>query len=132
MPGEVMNVQAIWVGERDIEAETSSGERIGMAESDPRPTEYLLASVAGCAGETFLRFVSERGFEVEAISIEVTGRRAEAAPEVFEHILVTFEVIAPEVSEEELDELLQLTDRYCPIVQSLVSGVEIVLDLKTI
>ncbi len=126
-----MNLRALWVGERDIEAETSDGERIGMAEGDPRPTEYLLAGIAGCAGKTFLRFAAQRGFEIEAISIEVTARRAEGAPEVFEHILVTFEVLAPEASDEELDELLQLTDRFCPVVQSLVAGVEIVLDLKT-
>ncbi len=126
-----MSLRAIWVGERDIEAETSGGERIGMGEGDPRPTEYLLAGIAGCAAKTFLRVAAERGIDIEAINIEVTARRASGIPEVFEHILVIFEVIAPEVSDEELDEILQLTDRECPVVQSLVAGVEIVLDLKT-
>lgn len=127
-----MNLRTIWVGETDLEAETTEGERIGMAEGDPRPTEYFLSGIAGCAGKTFLRFAEEKGFEIEAISIEITARRAGGAPEVFEHIRVTFEVIAPGVSEEELDDLLQLTDRYCPVVQTLVAGTEIVLDLKPI
>jgi uncharacterized OsmC-like protein len=68
------------------------------------------------------------GIEAEHIEVKVEGEMdlagmlciSKRTPVGFESIKTTFEVEAPEVTEEELENLRRKTEQYCVVFQTLV------------
>jgi uncharacterized OsmC-like protein len=67
------------------------------------------------------------GIEVESIGVEVEGELdlagtlgvSKEVPVGFERIRTTFDIVAPEAQEEQLDALRRKTEQYCVVFQTL-------------
>jgi uncharacterized OsmC-like protein len=89
--------------------------------------DLLLGALAACAQVTCQMVASAMGIETEAIGVTVEGdldlrgtlgvsREANVG---FDAIRVRFEVDAPGASEEQLASLIEKTERYCTVLQTL-------------
>ena len=89
--------------------------------------DLLLGALAACAQITCQLVAANMELPVERIEAVVEGdldlRGTLAvdreAPVGFEEIRTRFEIDAPEASEEQLDDLLRKTERYCTVLQTL-------------
>jgi uncharacterized OsmC-like protein len=89
--------------------------------------DLLLGALAACAQVTCQMVASAMGIETRAINVTVEGdldlrgtlgvsREANVG---FDAIRVRFDVDAPDASEEELGALIEKTERYCTVLQTL-------------
>jgi uncharacterized OsmC-like protein len=89
--------------------------------------DLLLGALAACAQITCQMVASAMGIDARSIEVKVDGDldlagtlgvNREAAVG-FSDIRVSFEVDAPEASEDQLASLLEKTERYCTVLQTL-------------
>jgi uncharacterized OsmC-like protein len=89
--------------------------------------DLLLGALAACAQVTCQMVATSMGIETESINVTVEGdldlrgtlgvsREANVG---FDAIRVSFDVEAPGASEEELASLIEKTERYCTVLQTL-------------
>src|SRR5450759_4403271 len=73
-------------------AGTGSGHDVVMdnagGDTGPRPTEVLLAAIAGCTAMDVVEILAKKGQAYTRYSTEVTGVQRETAPNVFTEITV--------------------------------------------
>src|SRR3989454_12453420 len=89
--------------------------------------DLLLGALAACAQVTCQMVATSMGIETERIEVVVEGDLdlrgtlgvSREAPVGFEQIRLRFEIDAPEASEEQLASLVQKTERYCTVLQTL-------------
>jgi len=98
----------------------------------------LLEALVACAGVTLRAVATSIGIDVRAGSVSAEGELdfrgtlavSKEAPVVFRAIRLSFE-LETDASEEELDTLLRLTERYCVVYQTLASSPSLSASWKT-
>jgi uncharacterized OsmC-like protein len=83
--------------------------------------------LAACAQVTCQMVAEAMGIETERIEVTVTGEMdlagtlgvSEDVPVGFETIRTSFDIVAPEATEEQLENLRQKTEQYCVVFQTL-------------
>jgi putative redox protein len=108
-------------------ARTGSGHDIvvdnATGNSGARPTELVLAAIAGCTAMDVVEILAKKRQVVDAYSVEVTGTQREKAPNVYTDITVTH-VVEGEVETEAVRRSIELSaTKYCTVSAQLVSGV---------
>ena len=91
--------------------------------------DMLLEALVACAGVTLKAVATAIGVEVRSAHVHAEGDLDfrgtlgvdREAPVGFSDIRLTFE-IASDAPQEQLDQLLKLTERYCVVLQTLRSG----------
>jgi uncharacterized OsmC-like protein len=99
--------------------------------------DMLLEALAACAGVTLRAVATSLGIAIESGVVHAEGdldfRGALAvdrdAPVGFRAIRLSFDLDA-EASEEELDTLLKLTERYCVVLQTLARSPELSASIR--
>jgi len=93
--------------------------------------DMLLQALAACAGVTLRSVAVNRGLEVSGrviaegdLDFRGTLGVGREAPVGFTAIRLRFELDSP-ASDEELERLLAVTERYCVVYQTLVGGVPV-------
>ncbi|HYA08910.1 MAG TPA: OsmC family protein [Gaiellaceae bacterium] len=93
--------------------------------------DMLLQALAACAGVTLRSVAVNRGLEVRGrvvaegdLDFRGTLGVGREAPVGFTAIRLRFELDSP-ASDEELERLLAVTERYCVVYQTLVGGVPV-------
>src|ERR687886_716294 len=91
--------------------------------------DLLLGALAACAQLTCQMVATAMGVETRRIEVVVEGdldlsgtlgiRRD--VPVGFEEIRLRFEIDAPDASPEELESLIEKTERYCTVLQTLTT-----------
>lgn len=89
--------------------------------------DLLLGALAACAQITCQMVATAMGIDFESIAVEVEGDLdlrgtlgvSRDAPVGFEAIRARFVIDAPGASEEQLAGLLEKTERYCTVLQTL-------------
>jgi uncharacterized OsmC-like protein len=89
--------------------------------------DLLLGALAACAQVTCQMVASSMGVETERIEVVVEGDLdlrgtlgvSRAVPVGFESIRLRFEIDAPGASDEEVASLVEKTERYCTVLQTL-------------
>jgi uncharacterized OsmC-like protein len=89
--------------------------------------DLLLGALAACAQVTCQMVSTSMGIETERIEVVVEGDLdlrgtlgvSREAPVGFDAIRVRFEIDAPNASEDELASLIEKTERYCTVLQTL-------------
>jgi uncharacterized OsmC-like protein len=92
--------------------------------------DLLLGALAACAQVTCQMVAEAMGIEAESIEVTVTGEMdlagtlgvSEDVPVGFETIRTTFDIVAPEATEEQLENLRQKTEQYCVVFQTLADS----------
>jgi uncharacterized OsmC-like protein len=88
--------------------------------------DMLLEALAACAGVTMSAVATALGIEITSGTVNVEGDLdfrgtlgvAKEAPVGFQSIRVTFD-LDTDATDEQLDTLMRLTERYCVVLQTL-------------
>lgn len=98
--------------------------------------DMLLGALAACAQVTCQMVAAARGLDVAGVAVVVEGdldlqgtlgtRRD--VPVGFDEIRIRFEIDAPGLDEEERARLAATTERYCVVMQTLLSAPRITTD----
>lgn len=89
--------------------------------------DLLLGALAACAQLTCQMVATSLGIETERIEVEVEGDLDlrgtlgvdKSVPAGFEAIRLSFDVEAPNATDEQIASLLEKTERYCTVLQTL-------------
>jgi putative redox protein len=108
-------------------ARTGSGHDIvvdnATGNSGARPTELVLAAIAGCTAMDVVEILAKKRQVVDGYSVEVTGTQREKAPNVYTDITVNH-VVEGDVETEAVRRSIELSaTRYCTVSAQLASGV---------
>lgn len=114
------------------EAQAHSG--VGGAGTAACSGDLLLGALAACAQLTCQMVATNMGIEVERIEVKVEGELDlrgtlgidRGVPAGFGAIRLRFEIDAPDADKEQLRSLLEKTERYCTVLQTLRNPPEIV------
>jgi uncharacterized OsmC-like protein len=113
------------IGRAVYEAQAHTG--VGGAGTAACSGDLLLGALAACAQVTCQMVAEAMGIEAERIEVEVEGELdlagtlgvSREVPVGFERIRTRFDVVAPEATEEQLDNLRRKTEQYCVVFQTL-------------
>ena len=119
------------IGRAVYEAQAHAG--VGGAGTAACSGDLLLGALAACAQVTCQMVAEAIGIEAERIEVQVEGDLDLAGTlgvsrEVlvgFERIRTRFDVVAPEATEEQLEDLRRKTERYCVVFQTLLRPPEL-------
>ncbi len=122
------------VAVRDFSFVIDEPTNFGGTDAGPNPVEYLLASLAGCMNVVIHMIARERGVEVRALRLTVTGEldpsRLMAQPTENRAGFQAIEVVAhidSDSSAAELDEVLRLSSTRCPISDNVSEVTPVVI-----
>jgi putative redox protein len=91
--------------------------------SGPRPTELVLAAIAGCTAMDVADILAKKRQVVDVYSVEVTGTQRDKAPNVYTDITV-LHVVEGNVDTEAVRRSIELSaTKYCTVSAQLASGV---------
>ncbi len=99
--------------------------------------DLLLEALVACAGVTLSAVSTSIGIEIKSGIVKAAGELdfrgtlgvSKEAPVGFKSIQLTF-ILDTNASEEQIQSLAKLTERYCVVYQTLARGVEIVSSYK--
>jgi uncharacterized OsmC-like protein len=119
------------IGRAVYEAQAHAG--VGGAGTAACSGDLLLGALAACAQVTCQMVAEAMGMETVLIEVEVEGDLdlagtlgvSKEVPVGFERIRTTIDVVAPEATEEQLEDLRRKTEQYCVVLQTLVRPPEI-------
>jgi len=95
--------------------------------------DLLLGALAACAQVTCQMVAEAMGIETQSIEVTVEGDMdlagtlgiSEDVTVGFEAIRTTFDIVAPEATEEQLEKLRGRTEKYCVVFQTLAGQPEL-------
>jgi uncharacterized OsmC-like protein len=113
------------IGRAIYQAEAHTG--VGGAGTAACSGDLLLGALAACAQLTCQLVATAMGIPTQRIEVIVTGELdlrgtlgiSKEAPVGFEQIRMRFEIDAPEATPEQLQALLEKTEQYCVVMQTL-------------
>ncbi|HYU59813.1 MAG TPA: OsmC family protein [Solirubrobacterales bacterium] len=116
---------SVAVGQAVSEAQAHSG--VGGAGTAACSGDMLLGALAACAQLTCQMVANSMGIEAKRIEVEVEGDHDprgtlgvnKSVPAGFEAIRLSFDVEAPNATDEQIASLLEKTERYCTVLQTL-------------
>jgi uncharacterized OsmC-like protein len=119
------------IGRAIYEAQAHAG--VGGPGTAACSGDLLLGALAACAQVTCQMVAEAMDIEVERIGVEVEGDLylagtlgvSKEVPVGFERIRTRFDVVAPDATEEQLENLRRKTEQYCVVFQTLVRPPEL-------
>src|SRR6266480_7658152 len=106
----------------DLDAEESVG---GMG-AGPQPHRLLLLAMAGCTAMDVLSILRKKRQQVDGLSVEVQGSRADQHPRVYTRIEVLYRVRGQNVDPRAVARAIELSaTRYCPVIAMLGKVAEV-------
>jgi uncharacterized OsmC-like protein len=119
------------VGQAIYEAEAHAG--VGGTGEVACSGDLLLGALAACAQVTCQMVAESMKIEAESIEVTVTGEMdlagtlgvSEEVPVGFESIRTSFDIVAPEATDEQLENLRDKTEEYCVVFQTLANSPEL-------
>ena len=113
-------------GMRFVAATTSGHEIVvdnAVGNGGPRPTELVLAAIAGCTGMDVVEILAKKRQVVTGYRTEVSGEQRAESPNVFLDIDV-LHVVEGDVETEAVRRSIELSaTRYCTVSAQLATGV---------
>ena len=80
------------------------------------PLKLLLASLAGCIGNTVPMLLAKRGQPVRSLDVRATGHRRDEHPTVFTRIDVEFVLHGDDLDREVVEHCITVADeKLCPV-----------------
>ncbi len=96
-----------------------------------KPLETLLASLAGCAGNTLALLLRKSQLPFISLEIQVQAERREEHPTVFTSIHMEFRLRGRALEDEKIKAILKdAEERVCPVWAMLKGSVPITTSLK--
>ncbi|MDD2202327.1 MAG: OsmC family protein [Firmicutes bacterium] len=126
--GRRMKVVGIFEREEDWRLEDENGQRM---EGTLSPVAHLVASLVGCAGLTLRALIDKMKIEHQEILIEGTASIVDQNPAIVESISLEIEAPGADMNEAQLARVLEMTEKYCLIAQTLKRGPNMEITMKT-
>jgi putative redox protein len=126
-----MHAEIQWLDKVHFVATTGSGHRIlldGPADSGgenrgARPMELLLAGLGGCTSYDVVTILDKSRQQVTQCVTEITAKRAESVPAVFEQIHIHFKIGGTGLDAKKVARAVELSaEKYCSAAIMLVRG----------
>jgi len=91
--------------------------------------ELLLLSLSSCVGSAVLTFLRKMNKSIGTCVISSNGIRKEEHPTGLREIYILIEIKSGDVTTEDMDKVIQLTEeKYCPVYSMLKGNVDINID----
>ncbi|GCE45787.1 putative redox protein [Thermosporothrix hazakensis] len=127
-----ISVHATLDGKMRFQAETGSGFTLSMdaapesggENSAPRPTEVMLASLAGCTGITLVSILRKQRQEITSYELHLRSERT-SAPGTYTTITVEHVLSGPTLTLARVERALELAEQHCTVGILLGKALEI-------
>ncbi len=116
----IRTVQAKWRGGTAIECSLPTGKDIVMSGEGPKPLETMIATLAGCAGMTLLALVEKMRIALDKLEIDVDGTLSDEKVHASKGARIRYRLWGADLKKEQVEKLLELTEKYCPVYNTLV------------
>jgi len=127
--GEKTTVDVEWIGERSFVAKDSEGHStlIQTGKRDSlTPSQLFLASLASCSLVDVVNIIEKKRKKLTVAKARVEGERVEGYPTRYSKITVTYFVRGPEVTREESNKAVELSqNKYCSVSLTVKNGAEV-------
>lgn len=137
-----MQTSVHWLENVAFEAKSESGHRVIMDGSPeyggenrgPRPMEYILMGLGGCASFDIVTILKKSRQDVTDVECHLKAERADTIPAVFTKIHLHFVVKGKAIKEKQVAKAVELSaEKYCSASKMLSDGgVEISHDFEVI
>jgi putative redox protein len=105
--------------------QVDASDKIGGNNKGFRPTELVLAGLAGCASIDVLLILKKQKQAVSDVKVVVNAERKEEVPSLFKTIHIHFSIYG-EASREKIEKAIDLAlDKYCTVAKILEPTSEI-------
>jgi putative redox protein len=117
-----MNARIKWVENVMFVAESGTGHAIvldGAAENGGknlgmRPMELMALGVGSCSSYDVVTILKKARQKITSCEAEISSKRVDSTPAVFESIHLHFKVAGSELSEKQVERAIELSaDKYC-------------------
>ena len=95
------------------------------------PPELLTAALVSCIGITMHTIMKRMKLHHEGFTITGAARKTEDDPVRFSPITLDASIHGIKISDAQKTRLLDLTEKYCPVSQTLRNGVEVGLNIDS-
>ncbi len=116
-------VVATWAGGERFDAGLPGREPVrfdGTRETGQSPVDGLLSSLAACSGIDVAEILAKRRTPVEAMTINVTGERANAVPSRVVRVLLEFTIRGAGIERVHAERAIDLAvNKYCSVRETL-------------
>lgn len=108
---------------RQVTMDAGSGENKGQT-----PLELVLSALSGCAVVDVLEILQKRRKTVGSLKVAVEAeRRDEPFPRIFTRIVLTFKLVSPDATDQELEKAINLSlEKYCSVRGMIGPDVQII------
>ncbi|MDO8691396.1 MAG: OsmC family protein [Dehalococcoidia bacterium] len=130
-----MTVKAEWVSNSRFVATSSTGNSIVL---DPdgegfKPSELLLAGLAGCTGVDVVGILRKQRQKLAALEIEVTGKQMDEPPWTFQEIHVEYILRGSRLKKSAVARAIELSEtKYCSVGATISATVKITSSFRII
>jgi putative redox protein len=101
-------------------------EEFGGSVAASRPLEFMLFSLAGCAGSDVASMLAKRRIAITRFEVLAEAEQADAYPKVFTSIHLTFVFYGQGIKAKDVERMIDLTrTKYCPAWSMLQKAVDI-------
>jgi putative redox protein len=107
-------------------AATGSGHDVvvdnATGNTGPRPTELVLAAIAGCTAMDVIEIMAKKRQVVDRYSVEVIGTQRDKAPNIFTEITI-LHIVEGDVETAAVARSIELSaTRYCTVSAQIAAG----------
>ena len=95
------------------------------------PVELLTAALVSCTGRTMYTIMGKMKIEHAGFTVSGLARFAEDEPARVSSIALDASIRGAGMSDAQKERLVELTEKYCPVSQTLKASVEIGLGIDT-
>ena len=114
------SAQLVWTGE-DWNFETTLGSGYQVMFNAPKaspkggsPMEFLLAGVAGCTGVDMLSILQKMRQDVQGLTVDIEGDRAEDYPMVYTDVTLVYNLRGVDIDPTAVEKAIELSmTKYC-------------------
>lgn len=125
---EMFRITGMWKEDGSFYFSDESGRR---RTDEMNPPELLTAALVSCTGITMQTIMKRMKIEHGGFTITGVAGKVDGEPVRFNPVTLDVSIYGAALSEGQQKRLLDLTDKYCPVTQTLRKGAEITLNIDS-
>ncbi len=128
-------IEAEWQGGSTFVGKNPKGGTVQMGMLNERPgvspMELILVGLAGCTGVDIVDILQKKRQPLQALKVNVRGKRREEHPKIFTEIEVTYLIWGEGIEPNAVERAIQLSEeKYCSVSGMLRSAAQIKLTYR--
>lgn len=128
-----MKVNVNWSGNMAFEAEVNgfkmaldADEKVGGANTGPRPKPLILVALGGCTGMDVVSILDKMRIKPDYFNVEVSGEMTEEHPKYYNKIHIRYIFRGNDLPMEKLEKAVTLSqEKYCGVSEMLRKAAQI-------